>query len=274
MGKELTMNLKARVILLFTLIYSLQGQALDLGFSNLEKEQKVWAVNLGGMAFITAWGLAKWDYFDRSPHAQPEGWFGQNTDEGGADKIGHLWSTYTVADALAHTYEGWGYEPEAAAVNGAWSSFAIMGFMELGDSFSSYGFSYEDMLMNTAGAAASYLFFKYPELDKKLDLRWEYKPNPDETDFFTDYQHSKYLVALQLDGFDQLNGSPLEYLELHAGYYIRGFDEREPDRERNLYVGIGVDVGKILTQLGCGSFCTMFHYYQAPYTYGSVKSKL
>ena len=268
------MNYKSFAIILLALSVSGRAYTLDLGFSELEKEQKLWTVNLGVMGFITAWGLAKWDYFDRSPHAQPEGWFGQNTDEGGADKIGHLWSTYTVADSLVYMYKGWGYEPDAAAVNGALSSFAIMGFMELGDSFSDYGFSHEDMLMNTAGAAASYLFYKYPELDKKLDLRWEYKPNTDETDFFTDYQHARYLVALQLDGFDQLDGTPLEFFELQAGYYIRGFDNHDPNRERNLYVGVGLDVGKSLTAAGCGSFCKMFHYYQPPYTSVTAKSKL
>ena len=268
------MNFKSFGVLLLALCLSSPSYVLDLGLPDMQKEHKLWASNIGVMSFITAWGVAKWDYFDRSPHAQPEGWFGQDTDEGGADKIGHLWSTYAVADSLAYIYEGWGYAPEQAMVNGAISSFAIMGFMELGDSFSDYGFSYEDMLMNTTGAAFSYLMFKFPELDKKIDLRWEYKPDFKETDFFTDYQNSKYLIALQLDGFEQLDGTPLEYLELHAGYYIRGFDNRDPNRERNLYLGVGLDVGKLLTKLGCGSFCGMFHYYQMPYTSATAKSKL
>lgn len=262
------------VLLLLTLTFAARSPALDLGFSDLSKEQKLWTVNLGGMAFITAWGVAKWDYFDRSPHAKSEGWFGHDTDEGGADKFGHLWSTYAMSDGLAHVYQGWGYAPDEAAFNGALSSFALMGFMELGDSFSNYGFSWEDMTMNTTGAIASYLFYKYPELDKKLDLRWQYAPDFKETDFFTDYQNSKYLVALQLDGFDSLDGTPFEYFELHAGYYIRGFDTHAPDRERNVYVGIGIDVGKVLTKLGCGDFCKVFHYYQTPYTSVNADSKL
>jgi len=261
-------------VVLLAFVLCGQSTALDLGLSDLTKEKKVLAVNFGGMAFITAYGLAKWDYFDRSPHAKPEGWFGQNDDEGGADKLGHLWSSHAVADSLAHLYQGWGYEPEQAMFNGALSSFAIMGFMELGDSFSDYGFSYEDMLMNTVGSASSYLLYKYPALDEKIDLRWEYIPKFDEADFFTDYQNSKYLVAVQLDGFDEIRDTPLSYLELHMGYYIRGFDTRAPDRERNVYVGVGLNVGKLLARAGCGSFCSMFHYYQAPYTYVSGKSKL
>jgi hypothetical protein len=260
--------------LLLGVIVSSQAMALDLGIPDLTKEQKVWAVNLGGMAFITAWGVAKWDYFDRSPHAQPEKWFGHETDEGGADKLGHLWSSFAYSDGLAHVFEGWGYEPDTAARYGALSAFAFMGFMELGDSFSSYGFSYEDMLMNTVGSAGSYLFYKYPELDEKIDLRWEYDMAFAQSDFFTDYQNSKYLVAVQLDGFDRIKDTPLGYLELQMGYYIRGFDNRDPDRERNLYMGVGLNVGKLLSKLGCGSFCSVFHYYQPPYTYVSGKTKL
>ncbi len=268
------MNYKTLYSLLLALTLSNTVLALDLGLPELDKEQKVTAVNVGGMAFITAWGIAKWDYFDRKPHAQSEGFFGQNTDEGGADKMGHLWSTYALSDGLASLYEDWGYDHEHAVINGALSSFAMMGFMELGDSFSHYGFSYEDMIMNTTGAATSYLMYKFPELDKKIDLRWEYKPDFKETDFFTDYQNSKYLIALQLDGFDSLNNTPLQYFELQAGYYVRGFDNHDPNRERNLYLGIGLDVGKILTSFGCGSFCSIFHYYQTPYTYGAAESKL
>ena len=186
-------------IVCLALALSAPAAALDLGLPPLTKEQKVKAVNVGGMAFITAWGVAKWDYFKRSPNAQAEGWFGRGTDEGGADKFGHLWSAYAMADGLAGVYEGWGFDEDAAAFNGALSSFAIMGYMELGDSFSRYGFSYEDMVMTTVGSLASWYLYKYPSLAEKLDLRWEYAPAFDEPDFFTDYEHSKYLVALELD---------------------------------------------------------------------------
>jgi hypothetical protein len=256
---------KSLCVLLLSLILSQQATAFD--FPELSKEQKVIAVNAGFMGFITAWGVTKWDYFTRSPSMQSEGWFDKDTADGGADKIGHLWSTYAFADGLAHLYEGWGYEPDKAALNGALSSFAIMGFMELGDSFSRYGFSYEDMIMNTVGAASSYLLYKYPGLDRKIDLRWEYAPKFDTGDIFTDYENTKYLIAVQLDGFRQMENTPLSWLELHLGYYARGYDPRREDRNRHVYAGVGLNVGKLFSKMGCGSFCNMFHYYQPPYTY-------
>jgi hypothetical protein len=58
------------------------------------------------------------------------------------------------------------------------------------------------------------------------------------------------------------------------GYYIRDFDTASPDRTRNLYMGVGLDLGKIFTRLGCGNWCGMFHYFQIPYTSVYAKSKL
>ena len=255
------------IYIFFLASVAFNSQAVDLNFSNWEKEQKVLAVNLGMMAFITAWGVAKWDYFKANPNGQAEGWFGADTDEGGADKLGHLWSAYAFADGLSSKFRDWGYEPEDAAFTGALSSFAIMGFMELGDSFSNYGFSYEDMLMNTLGSASSYLLYKYPALDSKIDLRWEYAPDFSNADIFTDYENTKYLIALKLDGFERLHDTPLGYLEFHLGYFTRGYDDPNAVRERNLYLGLGVNVGRVLSDLGCGRFCNLFDYYQPPYTY-------
>jgi Predicted periplasmic lipoprotein (DUF2279) len=247
---------------------------LDLGFSELDKKQKLLLVNAGTLAFITAWGIAKWDYGQRSPHMQSEGWFDNDVKEGGADKLGHLWSTYAFSEGLSNLYEGWGYNQEQAATYGALSSFAIMGFMEVGDSFSNYGFSYEDMLMNTAGSVAGYLMYKYPEFARKVDLRWEYAPAFDRTDLFTDYEHTKYLLALQLSGFDRLKDTPLQYLELQLGYYSRGFETRRPDRERDIYVGVGVNLARVFEKAGCERFCKVFHYYQPPHTYLSLDNDL
>jgi len=55
-------------------------------WSHLTKEDKLLYTNLGGVLAITVWGVANWDYGERSAHADSEGWFGANTKTGGADK--------------------------------------------------------------------------------------------------------------------------------------------------------------------------------------------
>ena len=52
---------------------------------------------------------------------------------------------------------------------GAFSYFAIMGYMELGDAFSDYGFSYEDLLANGTGVLLGYVLHKDTELVDKID---------------------------------------------------------------------------------------------------------
>jgi hypothetical protein len=73
----------------FLFLFVFQGQAPTFDYKfNLPKEQKVWGVNLGAFAAITARGVMSWDYFEHNPHAQSEGWFSSDTKEGGADKQG------------------------------------------------------------------------------------------------------------------------------------------------------------------------------------------
>jgi hypothetical protein len=259
--------IKRLMSFIFLLLITYNVQAVDLDFSSWEKENKVLAVNVGMMAFITAWGVAKWDYFKESPNAQAEGWFGADTKEGGADKTGHFWSAYAFADGLSSVFRDWGYEPDEAAFTGALSSFAILGFMELGDSFSDFGFSHEDMIMNTVGAASSYVLYKYPSLDSKIDLRWEYTPDFKNADIFTDYENTKYLIALKLEGFETVHDTPLKYLEFHVGYFARGYADSSVEPKRNLYLGLGLNVGRALSDLGCGGICNIYEYYQPPYTY-------
>ena len=61
--------------------------------SSNEKNSKLWTVNLTGIGIITAWGIANWNYFSQTPKTTSEGWFGNDTKSGGADKLGHA---YTV----------------------------------------------------------------------------------------------------------------------------------------------------------------------------------
>ncbi len=45
----------------------------------------------------------------------------------------------------------------------------------------------------------------------------------------TDYSGQRYLLALKLSGFERFSRTPLRLVELHAGYYARGFTKEEED---------------------------------------------
>jgi len=244
------------------------ANALDLRqkWTGLSKEQKLKYTNIGATLAITTWGITNWDYGKQSPQATSEGWFGDDTKSGGADKLGHLYSSYVTDRALTSLYESWGYPHDQAAIYGAWSTFGLMSMMELGDSFSpENGFSYEDFIMNGVGTYLGYVLETNPDLARKLDLRIEYLPGK-KTDIFTDYENSKYLVALKFDGFDSIQSKVLKQLELHLGYYTRGYDDINADKERNLYIGIGLNLSKLFRDRSYNKTATFLNYYQVPNT--------
>lgn len=259
-------------VLALTLCIFFTGQVgagpISNTWSEVPKERKLLYTNLGVAGFITVWGVTHWDYFQSSPTASSEGWFESDTEEGGADKLGHAYTSHVLANALAALYQNWGYEHDKAGLYGALSAFGLQTFMEFGDSFSRYGFSYEDFLANGLGSAFGYLYWRYPALSDKLDFRWEYKPDFKESDVFTDYQHHKYLIALKLDGFERLERGPLRYVELQAGYYARNYDDiTRGNEERNLYVGVAINLSHIASEFGFKTVSTILNYYQVPYTY-------
>jgi hypothetical protein len=263
-------------LLLCIVFYPLTASGSDPSFYPIKKfpkEKKVLLTNAAGLTAITAWGIANWDYFSTMPSAEKEGWFSSSTKEGGADKLGHFYASYALSHLLAHTYENWGYTRKKGLKLGAISSFAIMNWMELGDAFSDYGFSYEDFTMNALGCAAAYFIGSCPWLAEKIDFRIEYRPQFDTVDVFTDYDNLKFLAAVKLDGFDQVTHPVLQYLELHLGYYARDFPDDALSR-RNLYVGIGVNLSKILNGFSLNKLSTLTRFFQIPHTYISSEKSL
>ena len=220
---------------------------------------------------VLLWGTAFWDYFSTAPVLGNEGWFGKNTKHGGADKLGHMYSTYLWSLGFSSLFEYWGMQEDQSSLYGPLTAWIFQGMMEVGDSFStSQGFSYEDMIMNTIGAGFYYVREKYPAVKEKLDLRLEYIPDPkSDKDLFTQYNSMKYLMALKFSGFESMKDSPMKYFELQLGYYTRGYQEREDytQKERIVYVGIGINASEILKALGWTKTSKIFNYYQLPYTY-------
>jgi hypothetical protein len=268
-----------RIMILLPLLCSIQlcstlpgyCQGDDSTRTASQRTEQAWLMNLVAAGGITAWGVINWDYFSRSPRATSEHWFGHNSAEGGVDKLGHLWSSYAISHGFAALYRHIGYPDPEANRYGALSALGVTGLMEVGDAFSAdYGFSTEDMVANLAGAAVGWLMLEYPSWRNRVDLRWEYRPdlNHLEGDFITDYEHTKYLVAIKASGFKQVTQPWLRALELHVGYYTRHYDsytERRTDRrQRYVYVGLGLNVGQLLRPLWD---TRLFNYIQVPNTY-------
>ena len=248
----------------------------DAGWwSSLPKDQKMLYTNVTAAGAIAVWGLATWDYGSAGLHTGDEGWFEQDSKYGGADKLGHFWATYAFADALTGLYKSWGYTPGKANIYGALSSWTVQAFMEVGDATSkSQGFAWADMAMNTMGALTSVFMQRFPELDRKIDFRVEYVFNVPVNGIFDDYSNQYYSVVVKLDGFDVTEDTFLKYIEVHGGYYSRGYGEEDETDSRSLYAGITVNLARLFDQQGYKKTGKVLEYIQVPYTVPKVSHNL
>jgi uncharacterized protein YfiM (DUF2279 family) len=205
-----------------------------------------------------------------------EGWFGRSTDSLGMDKLHHAYKTYVIADVLQGLISK-RQGPKGAAAAGALISLGLMTYGELYDGMTKgHGWSNEDMTVHLAGAGFAVLRNTVPGLREKVDMRMLTMPTfrGKQTDLTNLLAQRKYLLAAQLSGFRKLEDTPLRYVELHFGYFGRGFTEKEramgEPLRRRLFVGLGFNVQSLfskkpqsrLTRLAKGAL----DYIQLPYT--------
>jgi hypothetical protein len=236
----------------------------------LTRGQKTLLLNVGGMGVVFVYGLWHWDYGKNTFEFTNEGWFQRTTEYGGADKLGHFWSSYAVSHLYSYLYRKWGYTDREANLYGALSNLGLQTFMELADGFSpSQKFSFQDFIMNVVGTGVAYVWGKYPSVARKIDFRIEYMPYFDSRDieFSTKYDRQTFLIAVKADGFDFVKNPYLKYLEFHIGYNARGYKDYEEgvrdDRRRTIYVGLGFNVSKLLQKY---VDTRVLDYIQIPYT--------
>ena len=206
-----------------------------------------------GATLVTAYGMSKWwqSGFGGGFKTTNEGWFGQNTESGGADKLGHMYFNYGSVRLLTPLFEGAGNSREASVSLAAWTTVGIFTAVEVADGFSRrYKFSPQDMVMNVAGTVLGVALETHPEFDEKFDFRVDYRPSSG-SDFapFGDYSGQKYLLVVKADGFAPLRKNPLlRYLEVGVGYGARGFDPGG-ERRRDVYVGLSLNLSRLLADV-------------------------
>ena len=187
--------------------------------------------------------------FKKNFRAGSEGWFGENTDLGGSDKLGHAFTGYAGTRLLTWSFESLGHSRDRALKLGLITTVAAMTAVEVADGFSKrYRFSPEDAIMNFAGAGLAYLVEKNAHLDALFDFRMHYRRTTiAEQHSFESGQ--TYVLAIKASGIPALRQNEfLRYLEFAVGYNARGFDEGASDPSRHLYLGLSLNLSELLAE--------------------------
>jgi hypothetical protein len=235
---------------------------------------------IGLSAAILYVGTKHWDWNTNTQfHFHSEGWFGKGTTAGGTDKLGHAFFSHVLSDFFTWRFYSRGFNMYESALTGALLSGLVMVAIEVGDGFSPFGASYEDLIFDAAGIAFSFISNTVPGVRERFDFRMQYIPTGhDNSSAVGDYSGKKFLLAAKLGGFDTFKDTSLRYLELHAGYFTQGYSswelrEHRP-QSRHPYVGVGLNLSEILfshPDVRDTSAALIgrraLQYFQVPYTY-------
>ena len=192
-------------------------------------------------------------------HFTNEGWFGANTYAGGADKAAHFVDYTILSRELAYGYERLGYSRTASL----WIGFGVATLAgltnEFGDGFNKYGFSFQDLTMDTLGAATSTLLIATGN-DDLVGFRYGFLlPTSKVTCCAVpangrDYSYEIYTADLKLVGVGRrlrLDIGPLKYLLFSVTYGSKYYPSGATNlRERQVGFEIGLNFEEILNSLG------------------------
>jgi hypothetical protein len=217
-------------------------------------------------------GLSTWAYFAwyyNVPNLQAfkvggDGWFGQKTYAGGADKLGHLWANLALARGTTELLRWGGWRPLPASIIGSSLSWSFFLFVEIKDGYY-YQLSPGDMAGNTAGALLSAAMTNWPALDRAIDFRVQYFPSEEyldalredgDIDVAEDYSGQTYLLAFHLSAIPDLRNYGAwnhlsRYLDVAVGYQTRRYRPVPEDRDaavrkQSMFVGLSLNLQGVI----------------------------
>lgn len=187
-------------------------------------------------------------------HVTNEGWFGENTYAGGADKASHFVSYYAVTRVMNEFNLAFKASKDQSALIAAGTSFLAGVATEIGDGTNKYGFSWEDLAADTIGAATGLAIIHFG-LDDLVGFRFGIvpAPNPPVGGLGKDYSAEIYTGDLKISGLGQrakFNPGPARFLLLSFTYGTKGYPYSDPIvRQRQVGIEIGINFGEVLQAL-------------------------
>jgi uncharacterized protein YfiM (DUF2279 family) len=213
----------------------------------LERHRLLFSILIPVATLTAVTGDALLPYRQHHFHVDYEGWFGRNTRDGGADKASHLTDYFVIASLFEDVYRMLGYSEKEAILWGFGLAVTAGLGTEVNNGFTKrYGFSWEDLTMDVAGATAASLV----SLTRTRDL---FGMRTSHLGGST-YTHEVYSADLKLSGLARrlgINLGPLRWLMFSITYGSKGYRVDPPiDLQRQLGIEIGLNLQQILNDLG------------------------
>ncbi len=249
--------------------------------STLESAKKLkWEIGsmIGGATYL---GLLTWNWgSSNSFKMHNEGWISTDTHSAGADKFGHMYSSFLINELFTKQLINKTGNVTNSAIKSTLFATGVMLWVETFDGYSvDHGFSYEDVAFNTMGIGLSYLKNTIPGLDEKIDFRAEYLPTHNANHVVTDYSGYTFLLVTRLNGFKLLKSTPLKYIELQLGYHTEGFRKNDNifynEKKAEVLFGVGLNLSEVffkpinkhINSPAIDYADNFFRYFQMPSTY-------
>lgn len=193
-----------------------------------------------------------------------DGYFGAGTYAGGADKLGHAWSSHAMSRVTSEILMWGGWAPWKAGLIASSMTLGLFTAFEVKDGYYTE-FSPGDAIFDAVGAGLNVAMLAYPPLDALVDFRVQYFPSreyralvggrlpPQDPDtphqvslnFVEDYSGQRYLVAFHLGALRGLRHRTwARLLDVAVGYEAQGYkpDGMDPALRRTQHVFLGVSV--------------------------------
>jgi hypothetical protein len=188
-----------------------------------------------------------------------ERWFQRDTYAGGADKASHIYLGYISTLALQSIYRSLDKPPAEARGLALGVTVLTGALIEIGDGYSIYRFSWEDIAANAIGAALATGLDAWGLKDTvglRLGRVKALKPDPccRYGGYGDDYSKEIYSADLKLAGFLPRVGvkpGPARFLLVSMTYGSKGYRySAEPIRQRNIGLEFGLNLREVLLAVG------------------------
>ena len=282
-----------KIVICFTSFTLLFSQGMPLSEINFKEENiiigepnpRAHYFSMAVQGGIILAGAIFWNYSERWTGEfgiENEGWFGKESNNGGADKLGHAYTWCLLTRGLIHNYERHGFSRKSSAFWG----FTIPAFngiiIEILDGYTDYNASTEDILFNLMGSGLGAYLYLNPKLDELIHLDWSYLPSSDFTknikkDFTTDYAGQVFTLEINGKGVRKIlkydQSSPIDYFQMGFSYYTRGYSgELNTNKERFTGITLGINLQEFF-KVGSPTR-TFVKYFKIPYSFTGIFREL